>query len=178
MEGFHADKSGDQDVGKDRTLISNWRDSGDAQLFSATPHFDLRSGIYTAPSNGLYMVQVNARLDGANTQDWVRVAASIDGAITDGMLELVDYDSSDNYHSFTGSAVYLLRRGQTVSVMTEANTDTFFRLQSESGFAVMRLSDAIRRPSCTADKWGSQAAPAGPDRPVGSWAARSNIARL
>jgi len=86
----------------------------------------------------------------------------------------VDYVPSGDYHSAGLSGAYLLRRGQNVEIRVASAADGSFAVDTQSGFGALRLSDAIRRPSCMADKWADLALPAGRYAPVTTWNARVN----
>lgn len=176
-EGFHVDLINTLGMTTaDRTVV-NWRDTGDQHLFSTSPNFDRRRGVYTAPSAGLYLLSANVRLNGANhgaTSSWYRATITIDGFNGDGTSKWVDYQPSGDYHTAELAGVYLLQRGQRVDIRVASMSDTSFAVDSQSGFGILRLSDTIRRPSCMADLWGDRARPGGSWLSVGTWNARVN----
>ena len=176
-EGFHVDLINSLSMTTTDRAVVNWRDTGDQHLFSASPNFNLGSGVYTAPSAGLYLLSGNVRLNAANhgaANTWYRVTVTIDDYNGDGTSKWVDYQPSGDYHTAEIAGVYLLRRGQKVDIRVASLADTSFAVDGQSGFGILRLSDAIRRPSCMADLWGDRPRPAGNWVPVETWSARVN----
>lgn len=98
--------------------------------------FNANTGFYTVPVAGIYLVSTNFRLDRADT-GYFRVAIAIDGKVdlNNGLSTIKSGSLHKRYHTVNIFGAVPLRKGQTLSVMTQSSTDRDWYVQSETGFS-------------------------------------------
>lgn len=111
---------------------------------------------YTAPADGLYIVNANQRFDA--TAGRMALQARINGNYDERSSLYATSDSlAANYESISIAGVVFLREGDLLQLFVKSYGDTQWYAQQESGFSAGRLPDTyLGRPGFFAHKKGSQ----------------------
>jgi hypothetical protein len=114
-------------------------------LFSYGSGFDVRNGIYTANTAGLYLVMANVRLVGANVGDMVAAAIKINGesdagnGLTVRQHNIASGRGTEGLWTLTMCGVVQLEVAETMNVAVSLPEDDNFYIHSETGFHAVAL---------------------------------------
>ena len=128
---FSSTKGGSQPVTKtgwtEVTGSSSYSTEGYKGLFGHQA-FNSRTGRFTAPSDGVYLVSAILRLDGAN-KGWFSA-----GVLTNGQkswesgMTVLNGDMADNYDDMTVCGLRQLKKGDVLSVWVYSQSDSSYTL--------------------------------------------------
>jgi hypothetical protein len=146
--GCDSSKSDHTVGGADRKVKWKITDNVNDGTFNVGNHLDLDKGIYTVPTDGLYMVAANIRIDGASGQFKMHINIQTDVESDAGTIAAADTGTShkavtDLQSSMPGSyttlkvgATFNLKKGDELTVKVFEWGCNKFRVQYETGWGV------------------------------------------
>lgn len=114
-------------------------------LFSYGSGFDVRNGVYTANTAGLYLVTANVRLGGANQGDMVAAAIEINGeseagnGLTVRQHNIRSATGTEGLWTLTMCGVVQLAVADTMNLAVSVPADDDFYIETETGFHAVLL---------------------------------------
>ena len=169
IPGVHADVRTDTVI---RTrgnwvTVKDWRVTGAPGLYQSGSEFNPTTGIYTASTSGFYHVSALIRLDGAGT-GYFRIGISVNGSTSlDSSLHAIRGSPPDNYYTLHVGGVVPVSAGTRVAVVIYSASDTFWRIQHESGLSI-HLMERIS-PGFHADLNGDKTVTDTTWAPINNW---------
>ncbi|XP_065191350.1 uncharacterized protein LOC135822498 [Sycon ciliatum] len=144
--GFNVDMAGSVRRGRGVQRPASFRTTGANGLFSSVPatNLDLRTGTFTAPYAGVYLVSCSLRLDNAGT-GYFRTMISINGSLSTTQPTLSAVKSGSlhaSYHTTNIFGALQLAKGAKIAPVTQSTADTSWNFQHESGWSAVYIGAA------------------------------------
>lgn len=139
--GFMADLSRSMSARTGWRPITGWRtNGGSSNRLWTSGHFNAGNGYFTAPSDGMYFVSANLRIDSA-CGAYFRLIAAINGRLdVNHGLSAIDGGPACNYAPLNIAGTVWLTRNQRVNLYVYSYRDNSWTVTHESGFGVVQVA--------------------------------------
>lgn len=151
QEGFQADMAADSPThGRGWFRTQKWR-----KIWSRTNSFATTTGRYTAPADGAYLINMNARIDRGATGYFRMNAAWNNQRNSENSMTAIDGNIASSYETMVIAGILQLNKGDYIEQWIYSNSDNSWKVQNQAGFSVTQLH-AQSAIGFRADKSGDQ----------------------
>merc|ERR1719174_2922576 len=153
--GFNADLAASIHAGRGWREITNWRTSGNNELYESMGEFNNGNGRFYPKATGYYLCNSNAVLDGFTSAGYSRLMLVVNNHrdVNNGLMAIESNGGSSNWRGMTVGGTVLIKKGQYLSLQTYSSNDNSYYIRTETGFSCHAFSTKY---GFHADKNGNQ----------------------
>merc|ERR1711937_1011637 len=153
--GFNADLAASIHAGRGWREITNWRTSGNNEMYESLGEFNNGNGRFYPKETGYYLCNANAVLDGFTASGSSRLMLVINNHrdVNNGLMAIEANGGSTNWRGMSVGGTVMIKKGQYLSVQTYSSNDNSYYIRTETGFSCHAFSTKY---GFHADKNGNQ----------------------
>merc|ERR1719181_1706415 len=153
--GFNADLAASIHAGRGWREITNWRTTGNNEMYESLGEFNNGNGRFYPKATGYYLCNANAVLDGFTASGYSRLMLVINNHrdVNNGLMAIEANGGSTNWRGMSVGGTVMIKKGQYLSVQTYSSNDNSYYIRTETGFSCHSFSTKY---GFHADKNGNQ----------------------